>query len=350
MATAQLLSPRTYTRINTKIQGPINLPKVDLFAQLNDLAGLLTNINYPDIHSLTSPRQLNHAFINNVETTILKQAEKHKSVITVEMLKFDELRKKLNLKKKLLTNEPSSNIYIKHLSNNIIKPSNTLMVNGSKAVGDDNVLQMLSEMDTQNNFYILLVGYGHNPNDKRMKRVDYNSLESEIGNNYDCDPFFGGSVARRTYKNYSFVETDKNAIIREGNEEIGKTLKQSYFNSCNSYTQGDVRYYFTSPKNYNQCKKHDYKENRKYTTKDIKNQKVKAVVYGTFAEMYNFLQGCNKHDDDESILYYSIMKLSELMKVQAKWRRGSNTIVKYRENGTMDITRENIFKVWVNQA
>lgn len=295
------------------------------------ISDFLKSINFNEY--IPSGEHLNK-LTDKVHLFIEKQ-EKPQYLKNKDLDKFNELLKITdNHLYEPITPQNSSNtyIYIKHLSDNIIRPSTTLTLSGCKPNGAVKMFKKLYEHDTDDNWYVLCIVYGILPDTKtiNINNVIHDSLRLGKGNNYDAEPFYGGSLSYKLRgDNLKLYETPNKAILREGYEEIGREINNNFFRNKNDFIKRqnqNLTYYVTTPKDYKPIK------NEYYQTKDKNmdcNGAVKAIVYGECKEMCEFLDTCKPHDSNEMISCYAIIKLSELVKAYEKVGKDTVVVINY---------------------
>jgi ADP-ribose pyrophosphatase YjhB (NUDIX family) len=258
-----------------------------------------------------TPEEFTNYILSEINT--INKAPYFKNILKARfnelLLTFDHDEFMRPLQSVIISN---SKIYIKHLSDKIFKQYHTIMINNRV---DHKILSSLK--DTQGK-YMLLIGYGFNPNNKRMVNIDnVNSLPDFSGYNWDADIYVGGGVKNG--------ETITNALKRECYEEIGMNLVNLNGDPHIFKNKDKTHYiYHTSPSNYTESsglmKNNNARDNRK--------EKVNTLIYGSFDDMYTLLEKCKCNDLSESIRYYAIIELDVLLYAMKKRKDGHNTIIK----------------------
>lgn len=241
---------------------------------------------------------------------------------------FDKLMNQYSIPPGICLNQ-NHKIYIQHTDYLGIKSSDTLMINRLINYKEMQKLSQFKDM------YIFMIGYGYS-NVKRTVNTGINSLPQYAGYNWDCDPFVGGCPKKQ--------ESDGNALRRECYEEIGLDIVD--VNKLKSHTVGgrkNVTYYHTSPTDYKECPKPI-----NYMGSDDKKRKVNALIYGEFDDMYNLLGKCKCNDVNESIKYYAIINIGELLLALEKRKNNNNTVIKYVD-GVMIVENVPAFYQWEDE-
>lgn len=286
----------------------------------NTMISFLTDKGY-DITQWTTYQEFHNKVATLIESQKKAQYFKNQDMDIFNNLSkcfdFDKFMEQYSVPPGIYIRHP---IYIKHLDYPGIKSSDTLMIN---RLIDYKEMQKLSQTKDK---YILMVGYGY-ANIKGTVKTEINSLPQYGGYNWDCNPCIGGCPKKG--------ESNINGLRRECYEEIG--LDIIHVNRLKGNTikgKKKITYYHTSPTDYIECQKAI-----NYNGSDDRSRKVNALIYGEFDNMYALLEKCKCNDVNESIKYYAIINIDELLMALEKRKDNNNTVIKY-VNGLMNVEYE----------